>query len=475
MKTVPFDELAKLRNSGMQQAANDGEDDQRVKQAVVELIVRAAQYRASDIHLMVREGHSEIQIVVKGGLRVLKLDTEENGARFARAIYQGIAKVRDTSFNVFDFQNAQIPGNALPQEAGLTSVRIIRGPSYPQSQGGQFMTLRLQYGTVRVDASKAKLPPLELPRKPEGYLRLREMGLTDAQVEKMLMLMDAPNGVVMFTGPTGSGKTTVMFECLKDIARTKPHRRLVTIEDPIEYPMEWGVQLAVTDARNEQETGAAFSERLRASLRMAPNIILVGELRGPDVAAAAIDAALTGHQVWTTVHVTDPFTFVDRLEMMDSVRLNRKVFCDPKTVRGVVGVRLLAELCPHCSVPIHDQERLEELPVANRTPQRLQRIVKALATWGDTSKVRVKGTGCDACGGDATIGRFSVAEVVVTDEELMKDLIEHGSTIARERYHKRLDADPSMIASSIGHVLNGKVDPRDAEEVVDLIKAKGAE
>lgn len=459
-EVVEFDELSKLRMNGMRQSANDEEVDTKTRQTVTELILRAARYGASDMHLMVREGHSEIQIEVKGGLRVLGRYTQEDGARYARAIYQGLAKVRDPNYMPHDFQNAQIPGSEFPPESGLTSIRIVRGPCYPQAQDGEFMTLRLQYSAVKVNGND-DLPALELPRRPEGQLRLAEMGFSDKQIEKLRMLMDAPNGVIVVTGPTGSGKTTLLYECLQEIARVKPHRRLVTIEDPVEYPMPWAVQLVVTDARSGEDTGAAYSQRLRVTLRMAPKIEFVGELRDANVAASAIEASVTGHQVWTTLHVTDPFMVADRLELMDNVRLNRKVFCDEKIVRGVLAVRLLSKLCPDCSLPMH------EAPAA--LPQR---VAQALATWGDTSKVRVKGPGCTTCRGDGTTGRFSVAEVVVTDQQLMTDLIEHGSAVARANYRKRPEADKSMLETAIQHSLKGLVDPTAIEEAIDLIEKK---
>lgn len=456
IKVVEFDELGKLRERLSKLGSND-EDDQLVRAEAIDLIMQAAAFGASDMHLMVRAGHSEIQIVVKGELRVLERKTQEDGAAIARALYQGVAKTRDASYAPYEFQNAQIPGSELP-EAGLTSVRIVRGPCYPQAQGGEFMTLRLQYSTARFQTKRTDLPKLEVPRRPAGQFRLGEMGLTAKQIEKVQMLMDTPNGVVIVSGPTGSGKTTLLYECLQELAREKPHRRQVTIEDPVEYPMDWAVQLVVTDAHDEQETGAAFGKRLRVTLRMAPHNILIGELRGADVAAAALEAALTGHQVWTTIHVTDPFLFVDRLELLDSVRLSPKVVCDEKLVRGSIAVRLLPRVCPHCS-KLMSEHRDELKP----------RLVQALETWGDTSKVRLKGPGCDECQGDGTIGRFSVAEVVLTDRELMKDFIECGSAEARDRYQARPDADPSLLESAILRVLAGDVDPRAAEDSVDRI------
>jgi hypothetical protein len=188
---------------------------------------------------------------------------------------------------------------------------------------------------------------------------------------------------------------------------------------------------------------------------------LLGELRGRDVAIAALEAAVTGHQVWTTLHVTDPFLFVERLEIMDNQRLARKVFCDHKIVRGVIAQRLLPQLCRHCSTPL------------SKAPNVLSsRLVKTLQTWGNLDHVRIKGAGCDKCNYDGTTTRFAVAEVVVTDSALMKDFIDHGSETARDNYRARPDADPSMLEQAIHYALSGAIDPRAVEEEVDIVTPK---
>lgn len=458
IKPAEVDEVVKMRDSGMRIVKNV-DVDMVVRGQAIEIIKQAAAYETSDIHFMMRGEYTEIQVTVKGGLRVLMQVSQEEGEALTRAIYQGIAKTRDASFNLMDFQNAQIPGDALPYEAGLTSVRIVCGPCYPQEKNGGFMTLRLQYNAAKSNIKRKDLPPLRLPRQPSGELRLSNMGYTNKQIAKLKTLTDAPNGIVIFTGPTGSGKTTAMFEVLKEAARTKPHRRLVTIEDPVEYPMDWAVQMAITGARTDAETGAAFGERIRVALRMAPHSILLGELRGPDVAVAALEAAITGHQVWTTMHVTDPFLFVERLEMMDHTRLDRRIFCDHKIVRGVIAQRLLPKLCPHCSILL-----------SNKPDSLSERLVSALATWGDISKVRIQGAGCENCGHDGTLSRFAVAEIVVMNAAVMNDFITNGSEVARDNYRSTSDVDPSMLESSISYALAGMIDPRAVEDCVDLIE-----
>lgn len=455
------DEISKLRAKGLR-VENDQDIALAVKNDAINMIRTASQYGASDLHIMIRGTHTELQIVVDGGLRVLRKMTREDGEAIILAIYQGIAKTKDAGFMPLEYQNAQIAGEDLPADINVTSVRIVRGPCYPQAKNGAFMTLRLQYSS---EHRKSKdLPLLPLPKIPDGELELIKMGYSENQVAKLRALMDAPNGLVIFTGPTGSGKTTTMFQALKETARTKPYRRLVTAEDPVEYPMEWAVQLAITNAKTNTETAAAFAAMARVMLRMAPNIIQLGELRDAEVAITALEMAVTGHQVWTTLHVTDPYLTVDRLELMDAVKLNRRIFCDHKIIRGIIAQRLVPKLCPHCSVPLTQAQH--ELP---------GRIISALRTWGALDRVRVQNpVGCVHCGGSGTLGRFAVAEIVVANASLMANFIEHGSETARNNHRKLTDSDPSMLETAIGHALAGTVDPRHIEDKIDLIEAKNA-
>ena len=468
VQVLQIDEIAQLRNRGMRPGQGEQKsDDTRIMQAALDLVRRGAEIGASDIHLLMRGTHAEAQIRVKGGLLVLERMAHDDGEALSRAIFQGIATVKDSSYNPLEFQNAQISGGDMSR-IGLTSVRLVRGPAFPIDDGGGFVVMRLQYmegGHGRKDRT-----PRERPRSPQGDLNLKRMGYTDWQVDQLKYLARCPNGIILFTGPTGSGKTTGLNEMMKHIARERPDSRLVTIEDPVEYPMPWAVQLVVTNASDAASTAQAFTERLRTALRMDPDIILMGEIRDADSAIVAIDAALTGHQVWGTLHVTDPFKTIGRLELMDNVRLARGVVCDHTTLRGIVAQRLVPTLCPHCSVPLRGHE--SDLPKS---------MIDALATYGKPddpdplSRVKLRGDGCDECSGDAISGRTAVAEVVVTDARLMKDFIDHGVETARRNHRLRDDTDNSMVVNAVALVLEGKVDPRDVENNIDIIVPQGEE
>jgi type II secretory ATPase GspE/PulE/Tfp pilus assembly ATPase PilB-like protein len=219
--------------------------------------------------------------------------------------------------------------------------------------------------------------------------------------------------------------------------------------------MPWAIQLS---CRSEE-----FPQMVRYSLRMDPNAILLGEVRGVDEALAALQAAMTGHLVLTTLHVTDPFETFSRLELLDNVRLSRQVVCNHKQVIGLISQRRVPILCSNCS-----QAAAGEF---EKYPGYLQRALKSWAgarPYG-LEKVKVRGKGCPECNYLGIIREQAVAEVVVTDEQLMVDCIQEGVLIAGRRHRKRPGSDKSMIEHAMDLVLEGLLDPSDAEHEVDEI------
>lgn len=461
--TAELDEIIEWRRSGFRpvvrlvSAGDDGGLENR--EAAMGLLIRGASYSASDIHILLRGSHSEVQFRIKGELRVAERLTQEEGESIIRAFYQGIAVVKDASFTPLQTQNAQISGPVL-QEHGLSSVRIVRGPAHPVEAGGQFMVLRLQY----LDTTKARnqgvaRAVLSYPRRPGGRLRLEDMGYLASQAEKLRFLIEGSSGIVLFTGPTGSGKTTSIYELLMESARQSPMLRLVSIEKPVEYPMAWSVQLSITGDGEGEDEGDAFGDYLRHALRMDPDWIFLGEIRSAGVALTAFEASLTGHKVVSTIHTEDPFSVPDRIEIMDASRLPRRMFCNSKMIRGIVNQRLVPQLCHHCAVPLRDT-------AADTLWPRLQ---AALDTYGDLSAVRVRGDGCKECHGDGISRRIALAEVIVTDTDLMRDFVEHNADVARRNYRARSDADPSVLKTAMAGVLAGRIDPRDVGRYVDVL------
>ncbi|KVX33869.1 GspE/PulE family protein [Burkholderia territorii] len=442
----------------------DEKTDQANLHRARQLLSDCAAVSGSDIHILIREHHTEIQVRVKGDLKTITNDRYQFGAGegqpFTRAIYTGLSTVKDGgTYNPLQFQNAKIEGSTLPG-TGLSSARVIRGPMFPVESGGEFMIIRLQYGsnTGRATGGRAK-PALRLaiPEKPPGKLRLAEMGFTDRQMELVERMVRLPMGQVIVTGPTGSGKTTTLFELMRYQAELFPSARQITAEDPPEYPMEWAIQLA--------SSGSRFQEMVRMMLRMDPDTILVGELRAAGEALAAIQAAMTGHFVWSTLHVTDPYKSITRLETLDRDQLSRHVTCDADQLVGLTAQRLVQRLCPHCRVRL--ASRPDAIP---------KYMTDALRTWAQPinrsfDEIFIRGDGCEHCDGDAILGKRAVAEIVLTSEAFMEDVLERGITIARRNHRLKPDSDKSMLANVIDRIYDGEVSPLDAHMGVQRIEA----
>ena len=426
------------------------------------LVRTVAEYGASDMHILIGEEYTEIQIRVKGKLYVLDQVFSIKGKQLALTLFQGYTSSKDTSYQPTEVQNGQINGSDICPEY-LTSIRLIHGPKYPMDRGCEFVVARFQYkdALTRKEVTKVN-KPLPLPKASPGVDQFDAFGFTERQINKIKDYMMSSSGLILVTGPTGSGKTTLLYEMLRSISRRHRELRQITIEDPVEYPMPWAVQMAITNAKDEESTGVAFEERLRAALRMDPDIILVGEIRGSGSALAALDAARTGHLVFSTMHVTDPFMCIDRMELFDPVRLNRKMTCDHRLIVGLIGTRLVPILCDHCKIPFlpeHCDERMWEL----------------LSSWHDPySMFTVSEKGCDQCNYSGISRQQAVSEFVKTNSQCMDDFVKHGTDAARKNMRAsyqdpNIQADMSMLEHVMNLVRDGKVDPHDIRHVANLI------
>ncbi|MBB2164490.1 Flp pilus assembly complex ATPase component TadA [Gluconacetobacter aggeris] len=443
--------------------SRDDNLDEEVRGECLALLREGAESGVSDIHIHRKERHTEIMFRINGTLVVAHELTNDHADRLIRAMYT-LASSRDSAYSEGESQDAAVAGDVL-KGTGLANVRIVKGPCLPVSEGGKFMILRLQYARSG-SARRGTQPAVEFhaPRRPEGHLKLLGYGFSQDQVDRILNISIAPSGVLICTGPTGSGKTTLLFETLQHKARTEPGRRLVTIEQPAEYPMPWAIQMDISNALSADAAGKEFKARLRNALRMDPDDMMVGEIRDTEVALTTFDAAQTGHFVVTTLHVDDPFDYPLRLQNMDYERLSFRTTCNASIVRGIVGQRLLPTLCPHCAVPWKGDD--------DRMPRRTR---EAVPTWGpDPSRIRRAGPGCHHCLGTGIGGRTAVAEVVETDEELMSDFVRHGVSVARHRFRARKGVDASMVETAMGRVFAGLVDPYQVTAKVDRIRTYDA-
>jgi len=227
-------------------------------------------------------------------------------------------------------------------------------------------------------------------------LNLAKVGMDPHILKQFREVIGRPNGIVLVTGPTGSGKTTTLYSILRNIYT--PHKKIVTIEDPVEYELPGVAQIPVRPSRN-----FTFANGLRSILRQDPNIIMVGEIRDSETAEIAIRAALTGHQVFSTLHTNDSTGAVTRL-----LDMGVEASLIASSLEGVLAQRLVRRICAHCKTltPVDPvvRERLESLgaPVA------------------DTKYYR--GAGCDECRQTGYRGRVGIFELLAINNE-MKEII----------------------------------------------------
>ena len=236
IERVPAKDLLDMRDQlGSDLASQD--DDRNLDQVekAIELFLSAAKIRASDIKITVGVRDAEVQIRSRGDYLVSETWSmnRDAGERLIRAIFVGLATVKPGSYNPLDFQDAQITARLKLPGSGLESIRLIRGPKYPSDQKCSFMFARLQYNPDAEVNIATVLRPLSFvtPAAPPGVLQIS--GLTPVQRGLLQELLYKPHGIVVVTGPTGSGKTTSLYECMKEQARLFPTANQITVENPL--------------------------------------------------------------------------------------------------------------------------------------------------------------------------------------------------------------------------------------------------
>src|ERR1700722_5244425 len=239
-------------------------------------------------------------------------------------------------------------------------------------------------------------------------LGLPDLGFFTDDQQTFEKLIALPDGILLVTGPTGSGKTTTLYSCLHFISR--PDRKIITVEDPVEYQLAGINQVQVNEA-----VGLSFSMALRSILRQAPNIIMLGEIRDVETATIAINASLTGHLVFSTLHTNDAPSAVTRL-----IDIGVKPFLVASSTRALMAQRLVRKVCKNCAPPHTPTE--SELRTLN---------IDSSAASGATF---MRGKGCGNCSNTGYRGRFGVFEIFVIDDEARKLIYDRvPSSVLRTR------------------------------------------
>jgi len=348
--------------------ADDGatvDADAPIIKLVNSLIVEAFKMRASDIHLEPMSKSFRVRYRIDGVLHELKSPPK----RLQAAI---ISRLKIQS-------NMSIAEKRVPQD-GRIQTQV----------GGKMIDLRVSC----LPTNHGESIVMRILDKEGLRLGLPELGFFTDDQQTFERLIGLPDGILLVTGPTGSGKTTTLYSCLNFINR--PDRKIITVEDPVEYILSGINQVQVSEV-----IGMTFAAALRSMLRQAPNVIMLGEIRDLETASIAINASLTGHLVFSTLHTNDAPGAVTRL-----IDIGVKPFLVASSTRALMAQRLVRKVCRKCATPHMPSEA--ELRALNIDPNRTQG-----ATF-------LRGKGCGECSKTGYRGRFGIFEIFVIDDEARK-------------------------------------------------------
>ena len=345
------------------------------------LLVAAISLDTSDIHVEPEEGKAQLRLRIDGMLH----DLMEIPFPLYENLLSRIKLVSEVKLNVAD----------KPQD-GRFSFELTQGELIEVRTA----TLPAEYGESLV------LRVLN----PRSLITIEELGLKGSMLQLLKQELFKPNGMIIATGPTGSGKTTTLYAFLKEIV--KPEIKIVTIEDPIEYHLE-----GISQTQVNPEKGYDFASGLEAIVRQDPDIILVGEIRDKETAQIAIQAALTGHLVLSTLHTNDAPGTVSRLISLGAQAVNIGTASNV-----ILGQRLVRKVCPHCSV------------LTAPTEQELEKIKKALPSRDISSLQISKVKGCAQCNNAGYKGRIGIFEVILIDPAMEEFILTNPSTAALRKF-----------------------------------------
>jgi general secretion pathway protein E len=307
----------------------------------------------------------------------------------------------------------------------VARVKIMAGLNIAEKRLPQDGRISLKIAGRSIDVRVSTIPTsrdhkrivMRLLHKTNVLLDLEQLGFSPRDYQLINQLIHRPNGIILVTGPTGSGKTTTLYAGLTKINR--PNINILTAEDPVEYEIGGVHQVAV-----QPKIGLTFASALRAFLRQDPDVIMVGEIRDRETAEIAIHASMTGHLVLSTIHTNDAAGAVTRLVEMDI-----EPFLVRSTVIGIVAQRLVRVLCEHCKEPYHATPfELQQLGIdPERTRRRDERVLspryqvhgldfQPVGWRGPGMPLIYRATGCDKCDKKGFTGRMGIYEVLIADD-----------------------------------------------------------
>jgi len=389
--------------------ASEAEASQRPVVRLVDLIIsEGILARSSDIHIEPEEGGVAVRYRIDGVLRQVMKIPRQAGLPL-------ISRIKIMS--ALDIADRLRPQDGRARVAVNGQPIDLRVSTLPAALGEKVV--------IRILDSRATVKSLD------------SLGLNSNETEGIKRLLENHEGIILVTGPTGSGKTTTLYSCINQIKSEGVN--IVTVEDPVEYRMQGIVQVQV-----QEKAGLTFASALRSILRQDPNVVLIGEIRDRETAQIAVQASLTGHLVLSTLHTNDAANAVTRL-----VDIGVEAYKIAAALRGVVAQRLMRKLCPTC------KEVWMETP-----PDRLR-------NWIPKGTPLYRAAGCPDCAMTGYRGRFGIIEVLTVSAEVERR-IAAGETAESIAVAARRGGMKGLWDSGLAHVLRGESTLDELTRVVDI-------
>ncbi len=384
----------------------DSDDDAPVIKLINGILQEAIKTRASDIHIEPYEARLAVRFRIDGALRdMLSLSPRLSSTLVSRV------KV---------MAQLDIAKKRIPQD-GRFSLNLGE-----RAVDVRVSTLPSQYGERVV---------MRILEKTSNLLDLADLGMAEAELKSFKNALSRPNGILLVTGPTGSGKTTTLYGALSGL--NDGSRNILSVEDPVEYALD-----GIGQTQVNTQVGMSFAAGLRAILRQDPDVVMVGEIRDSETAQIAVQAALTGHLVLSTVHTNSAVGAITRLRDMGV-----EPFLLASTVTAIAAQRLVRRLCPDCKIPYTPSPReLRELGITKKP-----------------SAPFYKPAGCETCRSIGYLGRLGLYEIAEIDDHLRAMIHDNASEAQMSAYVFR--ARQTLLQSGANHVINGLTSAEDVLRV----------
>ncbi len=401
------------QDRSMDRSIDADANESGIVRLVERMIVEAVTGRASDIHIEPRKDNVLLRYRI-----------------------DGVCIERDLIPK--SMQNQLLARVKLMAGVNISERRIPQDGRIKQTIDGKVVDFRVS----ACPAVHGESVVLRILRPDSARIGLKGLGFEEDNLEAFNRIIRRPNGIFLVTGPTGSGKTTTLYSALNDL--NTPDRKIITAEDPVEYAFK-----GINQVQVREHIGLTFSAILKSMLRQAPNIILVGEIRDREVADIAIQAALTGHMVFSTLHTNDAPSAITRL-----IDMGVKPFLVASSIQAVMGQRLIRMLCEKCKAPEDNPDR------------------KVLRLIGMTDEEMARGTmmkavGCQACGGTGYRGRRAIFELMKMNSEI-RDLAFNRSSVSKLRTAAVRGGMRSLVEDGKIKILRGMTTPAEVANFAQI-------